>query len=669
MTIYYLLIAFLVPFVISVLITPGVRWFAQRVGALDEPNERKVHKVPVPRLGGVAIYASFFVSVGLFKLLGDATFGSLISLGPDKGLLLTTAFVLVLALGIFDDLRSRTPAQKVFGQLLAATLIYLAGYRISNITNPLGGGLLNLGIFDYPATVLWVVGITNAFNLIDGLDGLAAGVAAIASFTICGVSFMTNETSTGLLVLVLAGSVLGFLPYNFNPARIFLGDSGSLFLGFALAVFSMQSSTKGSTALAILVPILSLGLPIMDTLLAMVRRLLGSLLPARVKSISFLRKLASMFLPDSAHIHHRLIARGLSHRKAVVVLYIISCAFGVGAFVITTGNKYEASLVVLALAVASIIGVRQLHYKELAVLRNGTLLPLYQMPIMTRSFFRGFLDLACIGLAYATAYLFAYHGQASLLLEQEFIRNAGIVSGLQLLVFYFSGLYKGSFRYTGLADALKILKAVALSVILAAIAFGLHPQGRSAFGFSIAVVDFYLLLSLLVASRFSFYVLDYLFRRENGNGGKAVVIYGAGANGLSTLKYLLDHDRLNLTPVGFLDDAPELEGKQLDGYPIFGGHWKIPKICRQYKVEEVIVSCKKLNPQVLLRLRIAAREQGIKLRKLQVDLVDFPLEAELAPTHLSALRLKKGAPTQAESEEEARVLKEALIQNTSSRNR
>jgi UDP-GlcNAc:undecaprenyl-phosphate GlcNAc-1-phosphate transferase len=644
--IYNLLFGFLVAVVVSLLTTPGVVWFAQRIGAMDQPNERKIHKIPTPRLGGLVIYASFFITLGLMKLV-NSDLNDLVSLGPNKGIMLTIALVLILGLGIFDDLRSRTPSQKFIVQLVASTLVYLAGFRISAITDPLGHGLLRLGVLEYPATVLWIVGITNAFNLIDGLDGLAAGVAAIACFTIFGVSIMTNEVSTAFLVLILAGAVIGFLRFNFSPAKIFLGDSGSLFLGFALSVFSMQSSTKGSTALAILVPILALGLPIMDTLLSMIRRLLGSLLPEQAKSKPFLRKFDSMFLPDNAHIHHRLVARGLSHRSAVLLLYLVSCAFGIGAFAVTTGNNLGASLVLIVVTVATIIGVRQLHYKEIAVLRNGLLLPMYNWHIMNRSFFQSFVDLAFIILAYGVASVFRFNGQTSILFEKEFIRNVSIVCGVQLLVFFFSGLYKGSFRYAGIGDALKILKVVALSVIIAGIIFGLLPRAQHAFGLSIAILDFYVLLSLVMGSRLSFHALNYFFRKENGNGGKRVVIYGADTRGLLALQQILNDDRLNLTPIGFLDDDKNLEGKRLNGYPVFGSHWKIPKVIQQHKVEEIILSTKVLMPQVMLRLRRVARDYGIKLRTLQVEVLDLPFEPEVVSPAPPPLRIKKGEEPQA----------------------
>jgi len=648
--IYHFFLGLIVPAVISLLVTPRVIWLARRIGAVDLPNKRKIHKVPTPRLGGLAIYTSFFISVGLLNLV-DSDLRNLTSLGPDKGVMLTIALVMILVLGIFDDLRSRTPSQKFFVQLLASTLVYLAGFRISTVTHPLGSGLLNLGVLEYPATVIWIVGITNAFNLIDGLDGLAAGVGAIACFTICGVSLITGEMSTAMLVLILGGAVIGFLRYNFSPAKIFLGDSGSLFLGFALSVFSMQSSTKGSAALAILVPILALGLPIMDTLLAMMRRLLGSLLPEQVKSTSLLQKLDSIFKPDNGHIHHRLVAKGFSHRDAVLLLYLVSLAFGIGAFAVTTGNNFGASLVLITVAVATVIGVRQLHYREIAVLRNGILLPMYEWPLMNHSFFRGFLDIGFICLAYGVAYIIGTGGQVSALLGRAFFTNLSIACGIQILVFYLSGLYKGSFRYTGIGDVTKMLKAVSLSIVITGVVSAIWPKAQAAFNLTTGILDFYILLSLVLGSRFSFHVLNYFFRKERRGGGKRVVIYGAGSSGLLTLQQILNDERLNLTPVGFLDDATHLEGKHLNDYPIFGGHWKIPKILRQYNVEEIVLSCKTLRPQVLRRLRDAARNYGIKLRRLQVEVVDFPIDSDLASPSQPPVRVRKDDVGQTEHAE------------------
>src|SRR5689334_4906029 len=266
--IYQLYVMFVIPLVLSLILTPLVIRLAKRIGAIDQPNERKVHKFPIPRLGGVAIYASFLLSLVLYFYINPAL-RPFSLMEPHTGVMLAASLTLVVILGIWDDVRQLTPGKKFFFQFLAAAMVYAAGFRISSITHPFSANLLHLGWFDFPATILWIVLITNAFNLIDGLDGLASGVAFIVSLTICTISFIQGDLATAMLALLLAGSVLGFLRYNFNGARIFLGDSGSLFLGFSLAILSMVSSTKGSTAFSMMVPMLALGLPIMDMMLSM----------------------------------------------------------------------------------------------------------------------------------------------------------------------------------------------------------------------------------------------------------------------------------------------------------------------------------------------------------------------------------------------------------------
>jgi UDP-GlcNAc:undecaprenyl-phosphate GlcNAc-1-phosphate transferase len=615
-----LLIVFSIPILISLLITPWVIRYATRIGAMDQPNERKIHHRPIPRLGGLVIYVSFFVSLGVLQTLSPESF-SVISLAPTKGVMLTIALVLVLGLGIFDDLRPRTPTQKLIVQLVAGTLAYSAGFRFGAVTDPLGRGLLDLGMFDYPATLLWIVGITNAFNLIDGLDGLAGGVAVIASFTIFGIALLKNDMSTAIMALIMAGAVVGFLRYNFNPARIFLGDSGSLFLGFALSVFSLQSSTKGSTALAILVPILSLGLPIMDTLLSMLRRLLGSVLPEKARSKPFLRRFSLMFLPDSGHIHHRLMARGFSHRTAVLFLYLVSCVFGIGAFAITVASGVGASLIVIAVIVATAIGVRQLHYKEMAVLRNGLLLPIYDWHMMNRRFFQGFLDLAFILIAYTSAFLVVYHGSPPAEMQQKLLVTLALVGGIKLIVFYLSGQYKGTFRHLGIGDVLRTVKTVVLSELIAGGVLALLPDPWRVRNVPLLLFDFYFLLSLAGGIRISFHILTYFFRREH-NGGKRVLIYGADGPGDLTLQHILSDQTLNMSPVGFLDDSPQLEGKRLDGYPIYGGHWVLPRILKTMRIDQILIADSTVKPEVLRRLKDTARIHNIPVLQLRMKLED-----------------------------------------------
>jgi UDP-GlcNAc:undecaprenyl-phosphate GlcNAc-1-phosphate transferase len=299
--------AFLLAFLVGLVLTPAVRDIAIRAGALDHAlSSRKIHGRPVPRLGGVAVVAAFLIPlVGLFFL--QTQVGGLFWQNRQLAAALMTGALAMAALGVYDDLKGAGAKLKLAVQVLAALGMWWAGFRVDVIANPFGAPV-EMGVLSLPFTVIWIVGVTNALNLIDGLDGLAGGVALAAVGAIFLVAWQSDRLLMALLMAALGGSLLGFLRYNFNPASIFLGDSGSLFLGFVLATASLQTSVKSTTAVAIIVPIVALGLPIGDTLLAMVRR------AARGQPI---------FAADRGHVHHRLLGLGLSHRATVLVLYAL----------------------------------------------------------------------------------------------------------------------------------------------------------------------------------------------------------------------------------------------------------------------------------------------------------------------------------------------------------
>jgi UDP-GlcNAc:undecaprenyl-phosphate GlcNAc-1-phosphate transferase len=625
-----LLTIFVIPLLLSLFLTPFVIRYALHIGVLDQPNERKIHKYPIPRLGGLAIYTSFFAAL-LLSMYFDPSLHPFSSMPPHTGVMLVISLTLVLILGIWDDVRPMTPGRKFIWQFIAATIVYVAGFRISSITHPFNVNLLNLGFLDFPVTILWIVGITNAFNLIDGLDGLASGVACIVSLTICTVSLLKGDMTTAMLALLLAGAVLGFLRYNYNGARIFLGDSGSLFIGFLLAILSMMSSTKGSAAFSILVPVLALGLPIMDTLLSMMRRLLRSIFPEQKEMKSLLGKLVVMFLPDRGHIHHQLIARGLSHKNVVLLLYVVSCVFGIGAFAVTATNNLSMTPVLITIGIATFIGVSQLRYKEMGMLRNGVLLPLYEWPILNSSIFQGFLDLGFIILAYSASCFLAFRSQGEMHFDTAFIRTLMLISGIQLGVFYVSGLYKGTFRQMGMGDLLKIFKTAILSVIITWIIFAFFPRLGNTVNVTIVILDFYFLLSFVLGVRISFHVLNYLSRRDQSEGKKKILIYGADARGALAMQQVLGDEGLRLCPVGFLDDNPHLEGKRLNGYPIFGGHWKLQRLINKMQVDEILITNQAIRPEILNRLIVVSRERGVALRTYTLRMEDL-----YVPVHRAA---------------------------------
>jgi UDP-GlcNAc:undecaprenyl-phosphate GlcNAc-1-phosphate transferase len=608
---------FFVPILLSLALTPLVISYAKRIGAIDQPNERKVHTHPIPRLGGVVIYISFFCSL-ILAIAIDPSLSSLAGLSPRNGIFLVGSLTLVLLLGIWDDLKQLSPGKKFVGQVVAASIVYFSGFEITSITHPMSTSDMNLGFFSYFLTVLWIVGVTNAFNLIDGLDGLASGVALIVSITIFSISLIKGDTATAVMAVLMAGSLIGFLRYNFGGARIFLGDSGSLFIGFTLAILSMQSSTKGGTAFSIIVPVLALGLPIMDTVLSMIRRFAKSVLPEDARSSGILGKLTTMFHPDKGHIHHQLMSKGFSHRKVVLLLYVVSCFFGLAAFAITLSNNFGATLIIISIAIATVIGIRQLRYKEMMILRNGLLLPMYEWPILQSSLFLSFVDLAFLVLAYLSAFRLTFHDVPPIDPGKDFFTSIAMVTGIQLAIFYAGGLYRSTIRQLYIGDILKLVKVALLTVAVTFGALAFIPGQAVLIDPVFILLDFFILLSLVMLSRGSFRILGYLSQREVNPDCTRVLIFGADSQGMLLLQRF-QHDRnLRYCPVGFLDEDPRLEGKKLDGSPIIGGHRKLPRLLQTKQVREVILSSDSVSPVVYRRLLETCREHHVILRRSAV---------------------------------------------------
>jgi UDP-GlcNAc:undecaprenyl-phosphate/decaprenyl-phosphate GlcNAc-1-phosphate transferase len=623
------LAALALPAALVFLLTPLVIPFAFRVGAVDRPTERKIHVGVKPRLGGVAVFAGFAATVTFFRLFAPGLPFPTWAEGQ-QGMILAVSGIVVLGLGIWDDLKPLRPSHKFLVQLVLSSAIYFAGFRIDGITSLFEEGLVNVGVFDYLLTVTWMIGVTNAINLIDGLDGLASGVSAIAALTIAAVALLKGDPGTGLITLMLCGAILGFLPYNFNPAKIFLGDSGSLFIGLTLALVSTQSSTKSPTAFSILMPVLALGLPIMDTLLSMLRRLTGSFLTGtnRGKGLAF--RVQALFHPDRGHIHHRLIALGFTHRKAVVFLYFVSSVLGVFAFLVTVVNNVAASVVMVILGIATFIGVRLLQYREVSVFRNGVLLPLFDSRIVDHQFFQAFLDTAFILLAYGGAHLVDTWSSAGTHFPHRLAPALAIVCIIQFAVFYLMKCYRRTVRQFGLFDALKITRAAALGVIMSGAILVLLPGPAFHIDLTMIALDFYFLLTLTLGSRLSFRVLKY-FSEVNTVGGKRVAIYGANARGTFVLQRILDNQFPDLQPVGFIDDHPRLEGKEIHGFPVLGSHLDLEYLVDRFQLDEVLLSSPDLEPETVRQLQEVTSALGVRLRAFQMELVP------VGPSHTSDL--------------------------------
>ncbi|MCL2503838.1 MAG: undecaprenyl/decaprenyl-phosphate alpha-N-acetylglucosaminyl 1-phosphate transferase [Coriobacteriia bacterium] len=312
--------------VVTQVVTPIVRWLSMRFGLMDRPNARKVHKAPISRIGGVAIYLGIAAAVvvqaiGEFKFGWSGSWGSVFtetSVSLKMGVVFA-GITCVFLVGLVDDIFDIQPLAKLVGQIIAAGLVTAGGLNIEFVGNPVGGGLLMLGLLSVPVTILYLVGFANVINLIDGLDGLAAGISLIAATSLLVLAAQGNRLDAALLAAALIGACMGFLRHNFHPASIFMGDSGAMLLGFTLGVVSLLGVMKTTAAIALAVPLLIVGLPIFDTAAAIIRRL---------------RHKRPFHEADKGHIHHRLLGRGFGHRETVLIIYLWSVILAFGAYTV-----------------------------------------------------------------------------------------------------------------------------------------------------------------------------------------------------------------------------------------------------------------------------------------------------------------------------------------------
>ena len=341
--------ALLVAFILSILFTPLVGKLAFKLGATDKPNERKVHMKIMPRMGGLAIFLSFLITFLIFMP------------GFREYLPLLAGAIVIILIGVLDDIYELRAAPKFFGQILAALIIVLwGGLEVEFINLPFFVDTLNFGILSIPITILWIVAIINAINLIDGLDGLAGGVSTIALITIATMALIKGDIFVASVALITIGSTLGFLKYNFHPAKIFMGDTGALFLGYIIAVLSLLGF-KNVTMISLIVPIIILGVPISDTFFAIIRRLVNK------QPIS---------AADKSHLHHCLLNLGFTHKQTVILIYALAACFGLAAIIFSFATMWGALILVAGILILIEIFVEKIglvsdNYQPLLRMLNG----------------------------------------------------------------------------------------------------------------------------------------------------------------------------------------------------------------------------------------------------------------------------------------------------------
>ncbi|MET1250312.1 MULTISPECIES: glycosyltransferase family 4 protein [Sporolactobacillus] len=334
-------VTFIICFLAAVALTPLVRKLAIRIGATDLPNARKVHKKIMPRMGGLAIYLAFII--GMLIMWPDSSFTLPLIIGS----------VIIILTGVLDDMYSLSPRVKMVAHFFAALVIVHSGISVEFINLPFNG-ILHLYWLSIPLTLLWIMGITNAINLIDGLDGLAVGVSSIVLLTIAGLSLTEGNLFVFTVSAILLGSTLGFLPYNFHPAKIFMGDTGSYFLGYVISVLALLGF-KNVTLFSLVVPIIILAVPISDTLFAIIRRLVNR------------RPLTA---PDKSHLHHCLLRYGFSQSQTVVLIYGMSAMFALAAIVFSTSTLLGSMIIIIGVMlmielVVETVGLVSANYKPL----------------------------------------------------------------------------------------------------------------------------------------------------------------------------------------------------------------------------------------------------------------------------------------------------------------
>ncbi len=571
----------------SIVLTGAVRWIARRRGLVAEPRPDRWHHKPTALFGGVALTL--------------AVLGTLAAQQPwpSRVGVLVLGSLGMFALGLWDDWRELRPQTKLVVQILGASLLLVFDIRLRWTGVALIDGLL---------TLLWIVGITNAVNLLDNMDGLAAGIVAIASAVLAFFFVYHGQPGPALAACALTGACLGYLIFNFSPASIFMGDCGSMFLGYFIGGLALLSDygRARNIAATLAVPLLVLLVPIFDTVfVTLVRKLSG-------RPIS---------LGGRDHTSHRLAAIGVSERGAVLTLYGMSALSGALAILVRLGRVHVAfALVVPFLIVVAFIGV-YLAREKMVVARDVSgpqsgLVRLLSDIAYKRRIFEVLSDVVLVALAYYAAFLLRYDGEPPAESLTIVARTLPILVGAKLAAFLVLGMYRGLWRYVGIEDAVTIFKATAAGSALFAVSTFLLYR-LEGFPRSILVLDAVLCLLLVGGSRMSFRLLRSLLDHRHLARAKRVLIFGAGDGGELVLREILNNEKLGMVAVGFVDDERRLWGRVIHGIEVLGGSAEIPSLVRRHDVKIVVLSTQQIQKETMAA---RFREVPVDFQQLEISI-------------------------------------------------
>ena len=587
---------------LALALTPVVRTLAQRFGFVAKPKTDRWHKKPTAMMGGVAIWL--------------AVIATYLVLVPHSGAgwVVVGAASFLFVVGLADDLLHFKPYQKLIGQVIGAAIVVNYGLVLP-WTRYLP---LNMVI-----TIFWLIGITNAVNLLDNMDGLATGIAAIASGFLAFNFVTSNQMTEAMMLAVFTAALIGFLIYNSNPASIFMGDSGSMFIGFFLASSALinVSGGRSRTLVVLVVPILVLFIPIFDaTFVTILRKLSG--------------RAASQGGRD--HTSHRLVALGLSEKRAVLLLYGLAATSGLLA-VLVRELKPDVSLALLVLLTLglTLLGVYLAGvkgYDQEEDVRAARDNPLFGFLIdfsYKRRIFEVMLDVVLIGLAYWSAYAMKFGPFSGSPAWKLFLRTLPVLVVVRMGAFLFFGVYRGIWRYTSMDDLMAFAKAVVAGSIVSVviILFKFRFQG---FSRTVFLLDAMVMLTFLAGSRIAFRFFRQVLPAADKEDGKRVLIYGAGDAGELLLRELLNNRELRYAPIGFMDDDTNKHGKLIHGFRVFGGNGSFARIIAEQQVQQVLISTPRITEERIAEIWRECDARNIELKRMSIRIEaisDNPLKS------------------------------------------
>ena len=617
-TMFTLMLPGLVAGVLAAALTPACRRLAFAVGAVDRPGLRKVHRQPIPRLGGLAVVISA-VAVGSFWCWGGAERFGLRPLALEEvSLGLCLGLIPIVGVSVWDDIHALGAVPKLLAHLAGGSFAVAAGLTLPPEVHVLGLKIF-LGPMAPVISVLWLAGLTNAFNIVDGLDGLAAGLALISAGSLAAVFVQCGQRDLAAATILLAGAVVGFLPWNLHPAKIFLGDTGSAALGFTLGALALKGAGKVSTGFAVLVPVVILGMPLAETLVSMSRRLVRKMEGTGVRVMG----------ADRGHFHHRLLEMGLDHRRAVLTLYGAGLTVAAVGLLSIFASAQQTGLLLVAVLAGGLIGVWRLGYDEFALLRKGSALKVYETPVLKNGFFVVFVDLVIVAAAVWLSFALKYDDWGFSAHRRQELEMLAVLFPATVGVLWRMGMYRGVWRLSGLEDILRLIGAVGLATFLGLLVQRVFLKEETPI--SIFVLYGLVKTFLSAGSRVSYRVLSHM--KERGRlTGSPVALYGAGSAGALALRELWSNDALTLRPVAFLDDDPARKGTVLNGVKVVGGLEAVRDLAVEYPGLTVLVATTKIAPE---RLREAARlcdELEIDLLRMELSFREFQIPETDAPS-------------------------------------